>query len=128
MSEESPRSAADAAAYKKARAETPEDVCAFCDHIDHHCDIIATYTAFYLVRNRFPYAQWDRQTVVSHLMIIPKRHVLSLSELTPDEIDEWAALCAEFEGKDHTIFSRAQSNSSRSVAHQHTHLMKLQSA
>lgn len=128
MSEESPRSAADAAAYKKFRAETPEGVCAFCDHIDRHCDIIATYRAFFLVRNRFPYVHWENQTVASHLMIIPKQHVLSLSELTPTEVDEWATLCAEFEGKDHTIFSRSPGDKSRSVAHQHTHLIKLQSA
>lgn len=124
MSEESSRSTADAAAYKKARAELPEGVCVFCNHLDHHCDIIATYKAFFLVRNRFPYVHWSSQKVKTHLMIIPKRHVLSLSELTPTEVDEWAALCAEFEGKDHTILSRSPGDSSRSVAHQHTHLIK----
>jgi ATP adenylyltransferase len=78
-----------------------------------------------VVANRFPYQYWDSRNVTEHLLLTPKRHVLSLSELRDDEKVEAINLMAEYESNGYSVYWRSQTNDSRSVPHQHTHLFKL---
>lgn len=98
--------------------------CTYCQNITP--DQLVRETEYcVLFRNRLPYDLWEYHPVVSHLLIIPKRHVHSLGELTDAERLDLFALCAEHETQGYSIYARATDNPRRSVKHQHTHLIKI---
>jgi ATP adenylyltransferase len=78
-----------------------------------------------VMANKFPYEFWDGRKVAEHLLLAPKRHVLSLDDLTDDEKVDALHLMAEYESKGYNVYWRSQTNQTRSVPHQHTHLIKL---
>jgi diadenosine tetraphosphate (Ap4A) HIT family hydrolase len=75
--------------------------------------------------NKFPYEYWDNQGVIEHLLLVPKRHVESLSELTDAEKVEAMNLMAQYEAQGYSVYWRSKANTARSVSHQHTHLIKV---
>jgi diadenosine tetraphosphate (Ap4A) HIT family hydrolase len=97
--------------------------CAFCDL--SQMELIEEYKHSRLVRNTFPYDVWDSHDVREHLMLVPKRHVAGLGELTSEEQLEIMQRLADFEAHDYSIYARALHSKRRSVpTHQHTHLIK----
>lgn len=78
-----------------------------------------------IVKNRTLYDYWEMQKVTDHLMVIPKRHVASLAELTSEERLDVMNLCAEYEAQSYNIYARGVKSNRRSMAHQHTHLIKI---
>ncbi len=79
----------------------------------------------WVVCNIFPYDVWDTSTVKDHLMIVPKRHVDSVSHFKRTEQTEFMALLGKYEAKGYSVYARAPTNKMKSVTHQHTHLIKL---
>lgn len=73
----------------------------------------------------FPYTQWDGQGVVDHIMVIPKKHTDTLSDLTSHEAIEYVELIASYESRGYSVYSRSPSSTRKTVVHQHTHLIKL---
>ena len=57
-------------------------------------------------------------------MVVPKRHVYSVSSFTKDEIAQYHKITAQYEKKGYDLFSRGVSSTMKSIAHQHTHLIK----
>ena len=100
-----------------------ENTCPFCPVTTDR--IVATHNSFVIVRNSYPYAAWENNEVVEHLMLVPVRHTASLLELYDAELSEWADLTRQAETLGHNIYHRSWSNANRSVGHQHTHLLKL---
>ena len=62
--------------------------------------------------------------VTDHLMIIPKRHVDSMSDLSKEEKLDLINLMADYEAKGYNVYSREKESNMKSVVHQHTHLIK----
>ena len=58
-------------------------------------------------------------------MIIPKRHVDSLANLSDEEKIDYMNHIAKFENDGYSIYARAQGSKTRSMAHQHTHFIKV---
>lgn len=56
--------------------------------------------------------------------MVPKRHVLSLKELTDEEKLDHMNIIAAYEAEGYNIYARSVDSSTRSVPHQHTHLIK----
>ena len=100
--------------------------CAFCDDIPDSQIVsgVEEKRQLWVMRNIFPYAIFDNLVVTDSLMIVPKRHVVSVGELTDDELTEMAKIIHEFEPKGYSVYARAPQNTTRSVVHQHTHLIK----
>lgn len=67
---------------------------------------------------------WDMRRVTEHLMVVPKRHVQSLADLTSEERSGIMDIIAEYEGKEYNVYARARNSAMRSMGHQHTHLIK----
>jgi diadenosine tetraphosphate (Ap4A) HIT family hydrolase len=88
-------------------------------------EVIKEFEFFWLVENIFPYDIWDDQGVSSHVMLVPKRHVESLGDLNPEELVEYSGLLGEYDKLGYSIYARSFKNVSKSVPHQHTHLIKL---
>lgn len=85
---------------------------------------IRTTKYAYIVANRVSYDLWDNHEVTEHLMVLPKRHVHSLSDLTPEERLDIMNIMAEYEAQNYSVYARGIDSPQRSQRHQHTHLIK----
>lgn len=98
--------------------------CDFCDPAQHSSTIIKETKHAYVIPNRTFYDHWETRRVTDHRMIIPKRHVLHLGELNADERKDVIDLMAEYESRGYQVYARSPDSVSRSIPHQHTHLIK----
>jgi diadenosine tetraphosphate (Ap4A) HIT family hydrolase len=99
--------------------------CIFCDYTSKDESFISETKSFKIIDNIFPYTQWDGQGVLDHIMIVPKKHTDTLSDLTSYEAIEYVELVSSYESRGYSVYSRAQNSTRKTVAHQHTHLIKL---
>ncbi len=106
--------------YQKENA----NICPFCELGDR--EILDSYENFVIVRALFPYEIWDEKQVLEHLMILPKRHVEILSELSSEEATGFLSIVSDYEVRGYSIYARAPQDMMRSVKHQHTHLLLLE--
>lgn len=97
--------------------------CPFCDPVTIKRQLEAS-DHNYIVANLTQYDMWEMLDVVEHLLVVPKRHVLSLNELTDEEKLDHMNIIAAYEAEGYNIYARSVSSSTRSVPHQHTHLIK----
>lgn len=97
--------------------------CVFCSSNRHK--ILKENQHFYVTENIFPYTIWDHFGVAEHLLLVPKRHVEGVAELTDSESKSYMKLLREYEKQDYNYFARAPVNEKKTVAHQHTHLIKV---
>lgn len=78
----------------------------------------------YIVPNLTQYDLWELHDVADHLLIIPKRHVETLGELTSKERLAVMDHAADYEARGYNIYARGVGFVKRSVKHQHAHLIK----
>ncbi|HZM64037.1 MAG TPA: hypothetical protein VFB59_02795 [Candidatus Saccharimonadales bacterium] len=79
----------------------------------------------YVVPNLTQYDVWEGHDVIDHLLVVPKRHVKSIGELTEGERLEIIDIIAEYEHNNYSVYARGVGSATRSVEHQHTHLIKM---
>ncbi len=108
--------------YKKYRKTVTEE-CQFCAFITDAEQVLVEHEHFWIVRNIFPYDVWDDYRVAEHLMLVPKRHVVSLADFSDSEKSEYMELIAAYEQRGYSIYSRTDLSPTKSVPHQHTHLI-----
>lgn len=97
--------------------------CPFCGPTEEHT-IKSKNDLFYIIKNRVAYNFFEGVPVIDHLMVIPKRHVTTLADMTDAEKIEYVTLLGEYEKRDYSVYSRSVESGIRSVAHVHTHLLK----
>lgn len=105
--------------------------CVFCpDSLPKRHNIIDNFgegsAAFSVVRAKPPYAHFDGQRVLDHVLVIPKVHVESLDELDKEArttLDEYLDEMQHSVPEDRAFqrYTRDRSNPSKSVSHLHTH-------
>lgn len=100
------------------------DICVFCDSGSHQDMIVENYSLFRVIKNKFSYTLWDSSTVTEHLMVVPIRHVPSLSDLTTEEIVEYHQITSKYEDNGYDVYTRGAHSNMKSVVHVHTHLIK----
>jgi diadenosine tetraphosphate (Ap4A) HIT family hydrolase len=108
--------------YEKRRKKPG---CPFCDpaEIDYR---LREETKFSFVIPNLPtYEVWEQHKVLDHLMVIPKRHVARLTELTDEELLDVSRIMAKYEADGYSVYARADNSPRRTVSHQHTHLIKI---
>ena len=97
--------------------------CSFCTAIEP--DHLQAETAHHtILTNRVMYDVWELRRVTDHLLVIPKRHVKGLGELTNAEKLDHINIIAEYELKGYNVYARGIGSLQRSVEHQHTHLIR----
>ncbi|MDB5169175.1 MAG: hypothetical protein JWO41_531 [Candidatus Saccharibacteria bacterium] len=96
--------------------------CPFCEDAGNL--LVKNYLHASVIKNLYPYQYWEFMKVTSHLMVVPSRHIESLHDLTEDERAEVMAIIADYQEQGYNIYAREKDNSSKSVPHQHTHLIK----
>lgn len=120
------RSAMHAEAYKAYLSTMSQTSrCPFCEITIDHEQYINETDHFWIVKNKFPYQEWEGQSVISHLMIVPKAHLLSLKFLSESQSKEFILLMADYEHIGYNVYARTASSKTRSISHQHTHLIQL---
>jgi diadenosine tetraphosphate (Ap4A) HIT family hydrolase len=95
----------------------------FCK-LDPTRNIIEEQDTYYIVENLMTYDLWDLHKVDKHLLLIPKVHVGSISELDNQLRDTLMEVMCRYESSGYNIYARAAQNKTKSVVHQHTHLIK----
>lgn len=98
--------------------------CDFCKFGVDGAKVLKEYDNFWIVENIFGYDLWDGMTVVEHLMIVPKKHTESISNLDARVLAEYGQVIADYDNKGYSYYARSVENKSKSVPHQHTHLLK----
>ncbi|MFI5275309.1 MAG: HIT family protein [Candidatus Saccharimonadales bacterium] len=111
-------------ADRRKQNKLPTEHCILCeiDKADH--SFVSQSKYFKIVRNRFPYAVWDFQRVSDHLMVVPRTHTDSLASLSKEARLEFVELISEYESHGYHVYARATHSDTKSIAHQHTHLIK----
>lgn len=100
--------------------------CPFCGINEKEPRKIYEETAhFYRVENIFGYDIWDGCVVSEHQLIVPKHHLLSLAEMTDEEGLDYLKLVLSAEANGYGVYTRGVDGPMKSVAHVHTHLIKL---
>lgn len=114
--------------YRKSRKKyhsfPATNECQFCNPKEHAAAIYQETPHAYVIANRVFYDQWELRKVTDHRMIIPRRHVHTLAELSAEERTDIIDLIADYESQGYEVYARAPTSTTRSVQHQHTHLIK----
>ncbi len=110
--------------YKKYRKILEPGTCQFCDLTAEHEQVVESTTFFWIAENIFPYSTWDDQRVAKHLLLIPKKHTETLSDLTTEEASEFVEMLGTYEAQGYNVYARAPQSEIKTVPHQHTHLIK----
>ncbi len=100
------------------------DECQFCLPRKYSNQIFQETEHAYVIPNRTFYDHWELRKVVDHRMVIPKKHAQTLGDLSKEERADIMDIIADYESRDYEIYARSPNSSSRSVPHQHTHLIK----
>lgn len=99
--------------------------CEFCEFNKKQAQVKQEFKHFWVVTNIFPYDLWDSSGVKGHLMVVPKRHVDSISHFTKKEQQEYTVILGKYEEKGYSVYARAPGSALKSVTHQHTHLIAI---
>lgn len=112
--------------YKqKLTSDTQKNLCTFCHDDVMESRIVEELPHALVIRNRTRYDVWEGHSVLEHYLVIPKACVGSLNELPDDAARlEIMNIIAVYEQRGYNIYARAVGSPSRSVRHQHTHLIK----
>lgn len=119
-----PRSRKETKQYAEHRREVHMRGCIFCALEPGDEQFLTETNSFKLIRNIFPYSIWDSQRVADHLLVVPKQHTDTLSDLTPLQAQEFVQLISGYEKQGYNVYARAPGTATKTVTHQHTHLIK----
>lgn len=100
--------------------------CLFCHTEESGNPIIEFSQNFIVMKNRFPYRYFENRPVIDHLLLVPRRHISSLSEFSNVEAEEFLAVAKLYDEAGYTLFNRSISHKGRSVWHQHAHFIKVE--
>lgn len=98
--------------------------CGFCDAGVSERSVHETDTVI-VIPNRVSYDMFEGRRVTEHLMVIPKQHRESFIDFSQQEQLETMQVIAKYEAEGYNIYARGVGSISRSMKHQHTHLIKL---
>jgi diadenosine tetraphosphate (Ap4A) HIT family hydrolase len=109
---------------KHNTSDTAHDTCNFC-HIDTKESILYENATMYVVANRVSYDMFEDRKVTDHLMVIPKEHHESIQTFSNEEKCDAMNIMGDYESHGYSVYARGLGSTTRSVKHQHTHLIKL---
>jgi diadenosine tetraphosphate (Ap4A) HIT family hydrolase len=97
--------------------------CNFCR--DQSDKIVKENDTMYVIPNRVSYDMFESMRVLDHLMVIPKKHHETMATFDDNEMRDAMKIMGEYEAQGYNVYARGMGSVSRSVKHQHTHLLKL---
>lgn len=101
--------------------------CSYCsDYKNGTYKLVAEGKTMVTVHNRVMYDMFEGQRVTENLMVIPIRHVESMADFTDEEKLEHMTILGSYEKQAYDVYARGVGNVTRSMLHQHTHLIKME--
>lgn len=100
--------------------------CPFCSVAERGERIVAENDTMFAIPNRTSYDMFEGRRVTDHIMVIPKAHRKGFGDFTEQERNDAMLLIGQYETEGYNVYARGVDSPSRSVEHQHTHLIKLQ--
>ena len=89
------------------RRKNKSSGCDFCQLVETDTSqVVSRHRHCLVIKNLFGYDVWDDRGVEEHLMIIPKRHVDSLADLTNEEMAEYIKIMTKYEKSGYSIEDR----------------------
>ncbi len=79
----------------------------------------------YVLKNRVMYDIFDGRRVEDHLLVMPLLHKSRIADFTDEERLELTTIVSKYEALGYNFYGRGVDSPTRSVKHQHTHLIKL---
>jgi diadenosine tetraphosphate (Ap4A) HIT family hydrolase len=111
--------------YKKHNAiDRTRTDCTFCRD-ETQGRVVYENTTMFVIPNRVSYDMFEGRKVTDHVMVIPKLHHESFSAFNDQEKIDVMTIIADYESRGYNVYARGVGSPSRSVKHQHTHLIKL---
>lgn len=111
--------------YRKLKKQNPENKdCRFCQIDSLHEEFVEEGTFFKIIVNLFGYSYWDEQDVEHQVMLVPKLHTESIRNLPVEAAAEFLEFIGAYEAKGYSMYARPPQSATKSVPHQHTHLIK----
>lgn len=111
--------------YRKTlKTRAPAKVCTFCEIDENHEEFIEDGKFFKVIINLFRYTYWDEQDVVHQVMLVPKMHTESIRKLPTEAAVEFLDFIGKYEEQGYNIYARPAQSATKSIPHQHTHLIK----
>lgn len=102
-----------------------KNLCAFCGDENLGSRLVEKTETMIVIPNRVAYDIFEGRRVEDHLMVLPIRHAESIAEFTDQEKLDMVELLGTYEQLGYSMYARGVGSISRSVKHQHTHLIKL---
>ena len=109
---------------KDLKKTSPKGHCEFCIVANDKTRATKDGQFFVVTPNIFPYSMWDEMKVIDHLLLLPKEHTVTLSGMPKEAAVEFVDLMSGYENDGYSVYARAANNPIKTVAHQHTHLIK----
>lgn len=114
--------------YKKymrqRKKQGKDDDCIFCEVVPGFPQFVKELKHFKIIRNIFMYSSWDGQAVSEHLLLVPHKHVNSLAHLSKAAALEYFDTVTAYEEKGYHVYARGSGTSTKTIVHQHTHLIR----
>jgi len=110
------------------KSDRKKNHCAFCGDESLESRLIEKTETMIVIPNRVSYDIFEGRRVEHHFMVLPIRHAENIAEFTDQEKREMTDLLAKYELLGYNMYARGVGSISRSVKHQHTHLIKLTNA
>jgi diadenosine tetraphosphate (Ap4A) HIT family hydrolase len=110
--------------YRQHRKRKPDAACEFCAIKAGDEQFIEEGKHFKVIINLFKYTFWDEQDVTHQVMLVPKMHTETISSLPVEAASEFLKFIGKYEAEGYNVYARARQNDTKSVPHQHTHLIK----
>lgn len=111
-------------ANRKGQNKHPVNNCIFCDETEIDGQVVTETKYFKIIRNKFPYNIWDQQRVADHLMLVPHEHTDTIASLSEAARLEFVQQISAYEENGYHVYARATKSETKSISHQHTHLIK----
>lgn len=108
----------------KNASDKKQNVCNFCAEKIKK-EVIRQNDTMYVVPNRVPYDIFEGRKVLDHLMVIPKKHHTTVQTFSYEEKADMMTIAGEYEAQGYDVYARGATSVGRSVAHQHTHLIRM---
>ena len=107
-----------------AKTRKKDAPCQFCELTNDSTQVVKIFKNFKVIKNIFPYSNWDARKVIDHLMVVPNVHTETLSSLGNQAAIEFVSIISEYETVGYDVYARSPHSTVKSVPHQHTHLIK----
>jgi diadenosine tetraphosphate (Ap4A) HIT family hydrolase len=111
--------------YRKLNsADKKTETCTFCSELEIGTNTISENETMFVIPNRVSYDVFEGRGVTEHYMVIPKRHVETITDFSDQEKIDQMTIIGKYEAIGFNVYARGVGSVTRSVKHQHTHLIK----